>query len=117
MTQRLLNRAARRRHQGQTGFTLIELLIVIAVLGILAAIVIFNVTGVTNKGDTAKCNTDLKTVQTASDAYFNDHGSYGVKSTDPTQLDSTKFGAYIHSWPTEKTWTIDGNGTITNTCP
>jgi general secretion pathway protein G len=116
MEKRLQARLHRGRAAEQ-GFTLIELLIVIAVLGILAAIVIFNVTGVTNKGDTAKCNTDLKTVQTASDAYFNDHGSYGVKSTDPTQLDPSLFGAYIHSWPTEKTWTIDGNGTITNTCP
>ena len=43
----------RRRHRGQGGFTLIELLVVIAILGILAAIVIFNVTGVTNRGSRA----------------------------------------------------------------
>ena len=72
----LYNRVARRRRRGQSGFTLIELLVVIAVLAILATIVIFNVTGVVNRGTTAACVTDLKTVQTASDAYYSDNSKY-----------------------------------------
>jgi prepilin-type N-terminal cleavage/methylation domain-containing protein len=102
----LYNRTARRRRTGQQGFTLIELLVVIAVLAVLAGIVIFNVTGVTNRGNQAACQTDLKSVQTASDAYFNDNGSYpaGVATLVP---------AYLHTAPTDLgtvTWTA-GNVT------
>jgi prepilin-type N-terminal cleavage/methylation domain-containing protein len=45
-----------------TGFTLIELLIVIVVLGILAAIVVFALSGVTGQSVTAACQSDGKTV-------------------------------------------------------
>ena len=69
----LYNRVSRRRQPGQKGFTLIELLVVIAILAILAAVVIFNIVGVTNRGKTSACATDVKTVQSASDAYYNDN--------------------------------------------
>jgi len=65
------NRVTRNGREGQGGFTLIELLVVIAVLAALAAIVIFNIAGVTNKGKTSACQTDLQTIQTAVDAYYN----------------------------------------------
>ena len=61
-----------RRKSGESsecGFTLIELLIVIIVLGILAAIVIFSLTGVTGQSKPAACTTDAKTVEIAADAY------------------------------------------------
>ena len=66
--------AGRARHWGASGFTLIELLVVIAVLAILAAIVLFNVTGVKNRGSSAACSTDNQSVQTAVAAYLSDHG-------------------------------------------
>jgi prepilin-type N-terminal cleavage/methylation domain-containing protein len=50
-----------RKKEGESsesGFTLIELLIVIVVLGILAAIVIFSLTGVTGQSQVAACNSD-----------------------------------------------------------
>jgi prepilin-type N-terminal cleavage/methylation domain-containing protein len=105
----LYSRVSRRRRKGQEGFTLIELLVVIAVLAVLAAIVIFNVTGVSNRGSLAACQTDLKTVQTASDAFYNDSAlphSYpgSVAALNPT---------YLHSTPTDVgTVTWDGNGTV-----
>ena len=55
----------RREMNGETGFTLIELLIVIVVLGILAAIVVFALGGVTSQSAVAACNSDAKTVSTA----------------------------------------------------
>ena len=63
----------RQRREGEKGFTLIELLVVIAVLAILAAIVIFNVVGVANRGKSNACATDIKSLQTAVDAYLNDN--------------------------------------------
>jgi prepilin-type N-terminal cleavage/methylation domain-containing protein len=66
----------RRRRKGEQGFTLIELLVVIAVLAILAAIVLFNVVGVSNRGKSSACATDVSTVQNAVDAYYADHGDF-----------------------------------------
>ena len=66
-----LRRARERSRRGQGGFTLVELLVVIAILGILAAIVLFNISGV-NAG--AACNamkTDGSTIQNAVDLYYN----------------------------------------------
>ena len=51
------------------GFTLIELLIVIVVLGILAAIVVFSLTGVAGQSKQAACTSDAKSVEIAVDAY------------------------------------------------
>jgi general secretion pathway protein G len=53
----------------QYGFTLIELLIVIIVIGILAAIVIFSLTGVSGQSKTAACTADAKSVEIAADAF------------------------------------------------
>jgi len=58
-------RAARR---GEQGFTLIELLIVIIILGILAAIVVFSVKGITNKGDKSACQAQIASIDTAYEA-------------------------------------------------
>lgn len=84
-----------RRHSfdaAESGFTLIELLIVIVVLGILAAIVVFSLTGVSGQSKAAACTSDGKTVEIAADAYQAYSGSY---PTDSTELVTT----YLHSWP------------------
>ncbi|HWJ08752.1 MAG TPA: prepilin-type N-terminal cleavage/methylation domain-containing protein [Nocardioides sp.] len=57
--------AARREDRG---FTLIELLIVIIILGILAAIVVFSVRGISDRGDESACKTEIRTVETAYEA-------------------------------------------------
>jgi len=54
-------------HQGNKGFTLIELLIVIAIIGVLAAVVVPNVTGFIGRGEEQAARTELATVQTAMD--------------------------------------------------
>jgi general secretion pathway protein G len=60
---------ARRSEEGFDGFTLIELLIVIVVLGILAAVVIFALGGVTGQSKESSCNADAKSVEVAVEAY------------------------------------------------
>src|ERR671936_903268 len=74
----LLKDARRRSQRGQHGFTLVELLVVIAILGVLAAIVLFNISGV---NASAACNgmkTDGATIQGAADLYYNLYGAYPV---------------------------------------
>lgn len=51
------------------GFTLVELLIVIVVLGILAAVVIFNLGNVKSRATVSACETNVAIVQTAVSAY------------------------------------------------
>ena len=58
---------------GQGGFTLIELLIVIAILGIMAVIVVPNVTGFMTAGTLNAANTEVANVQTAGTAYYAEH--------------------------------------------
>ena len=58
------------------GFTLIELLIVIVILGVLAAVVVFAVSGITDRGTTSACKADFKTVETAQEAYYAKNGSF-----------------------------------------
>ena len=63
-------RLKRRRDAGEIdGFTLIELLIVIVVLGILAAVVIFALGGITGKSALASCQADGATVSTTLAAF------------------------------------------------
>jgi prepilin-type N-terminal cleavage/methylation domain-containing protein len=91
----------RHRRQGEGGFTLIELLVVIAILSVLAAIVIINVTGVKGTANTAACNTDAQTVQTALDEYYNDHsasyppGWANATTTLDSAGDLSPLGAYL----------------------
>ena len=70
-------RTKRDNHEG--GFTLIELLIVIVILGVLAAVVIFSVGGITNKSASAACQADASTINSAAEAYY---AQTGVAATN-----------------------------------
>lgn len=81
----------------ESGFTLIELLIVIVVLGILAAIVVFSLTGVSGQSKQAACTSDAKSVEVAVDAYQAANGSVPTMAQLTTA--DAKGVTYLHSAP------------------
>ena len=88
-----------RRKSGEAseyGFTLIELLIVIIVLGILAAIVVFSLSGVSGESKTAACTTDAKSVEIAADAYEAKTGAWPTTITNELV---TGPPSYLHTAP------------------
>ena len=85
------------------GFTLVELLIVIVILGILATVTVFAVTGITNKGKTSACQSDLKVLQTAEEANQANTGTYADFAT-------LKANGLLHDVPTPAKFALQMTG-------
>ncbi|MGP8162254.1 MAG: type II secretion system protein [Acidimicrobiales bacterium] len=108
----MLNRYRRNRRTdadrfGHGGFTLIELLIVIIIMGILAAVVVFALGGVTGTSAVAACNTDAKTVEVGVQAYYAQNDAY---PTTIAELDAGT-NAALRSWPSNNSYYFVGLGT------
>lgn len=65
-----------QKMRNRKGFTLIELLIVVAIIGILAAVAIPQFSSYRAKGYNASATSDLKNFKTSMEAFFADNQQY-----------------------------------------
>lgn len=88
------------------GFTLIELLIVVAIIGIIAAIAIPNLLNAINRGRQKRSMSDLRTVGTATEAYAVDHSFYPNYAEG--SLDTAGFKALLETTYVKRAPVVDG---------
>ena len=122
--------------RNQKGFTLIELMIVIAIIGILAAIAIPNFLNYQCKAKQSEAKSNLGNIRTSEEAYFaefdiyaqntgaigfstkgNTRYDYSISCVDPL-LDFTAQAAgkaVMQKDGVTDTWTIDEEGELLNT--
>jgi type IV pilus assembly protein PilA len=67
-----------RKMRDRKGFTLIELMIVVAIIGILAAIAIPNFLKFQAKSKQSEAKTNLKAIYTAETSYFGEYSTYNT---------------------------------------
>lgn len=104
----------KRHRRTVAGFTLIELLIVVAVIGIIAAIAIPNLLNAINKGRQKRSMADLRTVGTALAMYQRDNAFFPVFSGTEVSVLKASLSIYVghfsetDGWSTAMAYDSDG---------
>jgi len=97
--------------RGERGFTLIELLIVVAILGVLAAVVIPNVQRFIGAGEEEAAETELSTVQTAVVAMMVDNQVSELAPVPTATNNMNEFPDMTTSDPLRATFATAAGGT------
>jgi type IV pilus assembly protein PilA len=118
----------------QKGFTLIELMIIVAIIGILAAIAIPNFMNYQCKAKQSEAKSNLGTIRTMQEAYYAEYDTYADDTGKigfevrgdkerydySVEVDGTGFTAKAEGQDdagnmSEDEWTIDQGGNLENT--
>lgn len=75
------------------GFTLLELLVVIGIIGLLASILVVNLTSARRRARDTKRIADIRNLQTAAEDYYGKNGKY------PATIADLVTGGQIPTWP------------------
>lgn len=117
-----------RRFNKEEGFTLIELLIVIAILGILVALAVPRMSGVTGTAKNAADEANRRTLMSAAAMWYAQNPGKGTEWSaeggtkaefEDDGVPKQEWAPYLQEWPvnptggSDYTVTIDKYGTIT----
>ncbi|MBU1909358.1 MAG: type II secretion system GspH family protein [Verrucomicrobia bacterium] len=105
-----MNRTGTRR----SGFTLIELLVVIAIIGILASIAMPMIGKAIQSAKKAQAAAEIKTIETAIKAYFNDYSKYPHNSGQQTDYSYGVLAGNDNKLLLNVLRAIDGVGNVNN---
>ncbi len=89
------------------GFTLIELMVVVAIIGILTALVTVNLQDARERARDVQRKSDLKAIQQALELYKNDRIPQTYPATASWRTDLTT-GGYIKAIPADPTFASSG---------
>jgi general secretion pathway protein G len=90
--------------QSAKGFTLIELLIVVAIIGIIAAIAIPNLLNAIDRGKQKRTMADMRSIGTAMESYAVDNNIYPVVTAIANLKTIVETGAYMKNMPQQDGW-------------
>ncbi len=83
-------------HTRKGGFTLIELMIVVAIIGILAAIAIPNFLRFQLKAKTSEGKTNLAAIRTSEESYYAEFGIYVSANASPAAAGKNLKAAFVN---------------------